>query len=104
MAVALAFGSGLAAEPFNCTFTQECFEGEACVETAFTLATDGSTIITDAETLRGVAMTADGQRIVSVVAGGQTALLSIAADAARYSVHFNADGFAIHYIGTCEAP
>ncbi|MGR3490458.1 MAG: hypothetical protein ACU0DW_00255 [Shimia sp.] len=100
---ALLIGSSAVAEPFTCTFTQECFEGESCAETAFTLTANGSSITTDAETLNGIATRAEGQRIISAISGGQAVLLSIGADAARYTVHFNADGFAIHYVGMCEA-
>jgi len=105
------------AQPYgNCAFTQECFEGEACADTdfAFEIRIAGTaseigeplSIITDAETISVFRpITFDDGHIMAGQSRGQAVFLSVAPDgAARYSTHFNSDGFSITYTGTCEVP
>ncbi|WP_147124980.1 hypothetical protein [Shimia ponticola] len=107
----------VAAQPYgNCTFTQECFEGEACADTDFGFelriagtATDQGeplSIITDAETISVFRpITFEDGHVMAGQSRGQAVFLSVAPDgAARYSAHFNSDGFSITYTGTCEVP
>ncbi len=102
-----------------CVFATECYEGEACIDSGFSLAVEtalapgslaaeggfpeGDTIVTDAETIpvtwagSGAALGAFG----STKAG--FFMLSIAPDgAARYTAHLPAAEFGLTYVGRCE--
>ena len=115
--VLLCTATTAASQPYgNCTFTQECFEGEACADADFSFdlriageATQHGeplSIITDAETISVYRpITFDDGHIMAGQSGGQAVFLSVAPDGkARYATHFNADGFALTYTGTCEVP
>ena len=111
-AVLLVLGWAGAAQAANmCSFDMECFEGEACQETAFDLQFRAGTggphemeIVTDAETI-GVNVGGNGK--IAHIAGMNDSgfhVLTVQAGsgAARYSVHLNEGPLAITYHGQCE--
>ena len=115
LALGVGFWAGQAAaqEIGSCTFTQECMEGEACADTAFSLtialrgtATDAGEplfIVTDAETIDVFRPNTFDGRVYVGTKGGQSVMLSVADDGrARYAVHLNSDDVALTYVGQCE--
>lgn len=104
----------------QCNFTTECFENEACAETAFTLSYD-ITACPRAPGPRGIIAETDfgqirGQEIIAscgsaeqvsdstafVLHGdGATYLLSVSGSEARLTTHVDGP-LSITYIGQCE--
>lgn len=109
MALAL-LGNSLAAQTWDCNMTQECFDSEACAESAydFTLgALDDRFLLSDISGERSMNEVAvldepDQRAFVSHVQSTTVGLVSIYPDGrAHYTLH-SAD-YAIRYSGTCEA-
>lgn len=86
-----------------CTFTQECFEAEACSETAFSMEITDSALITDAET---IPVTTGGSETTNVFVGytasGFHVLTREKQGQARYSNHLFDGILMVNYLGTCE--
>lgn len=95
------------AETVKCSFTTECYEAEACSETAFDLSiedADGKTaIVTDARTIPTsiggseavriyVGVTDDAFHLISRASGGAT----------RYTTHIYEGPMMVNYLGTCK--
>jgi hypothetical protein len=106
--VTLALPAG-AQNKSECTFTAECFEGEACEETSFEVSVtadpenpQGLLMISDSETLKGSGLrTGDTARVVFFGESGMHAI-SVQKDAqARYTAHLDGP-MVITYQGTCE--
>ncbi|MDE9449048.1 hypothetical protein J3R80_01015 [Aliiroseovarius sp. Z3] len=89
----------------TCTFTMECYETEACQDTAFSLTAelDDSKLVTDFGDLTIVGVKSDAP-LITVFATGQGAeyLLSRTGDTARFTAHSNEGPTSITYLGTCE--
>jgi hypothetical protein len=87
----------------TCTFTTECFEGEACSDANYTVTIDGAQLITDAET---ISVGIGGSNELSVYAGAtQNAfhlLTRTKAGDARYATHIFDGPLMVNYIGRCE--
>ena len=103
----LMLASPMSALAAQCTFTTECFESEACSETAFTVAIeekDGKTIlVSDAETIPVSVGGSDVARVYVGVTESAFHLMSRAADGtARYSTHLYDGPMMINYLGNCE--
>jgi hypothetical protein len=98
----LLLGTGsLAAE--QCNFTLECFEGENCSETTFSMQIEGNTLVTDAET---IPVSSGGSDKVNVFVGYTPSAFHVLTrekgGAARYSTHIFDGVLMVNYIGTCE--
>jgi len=87
----------------TCVFEIECFENESCQDTNFSIAIEGDTLVTDAETIavntggsetKGVFVgyTASAFHVLTREVGGQ----------ARYSTHIFDGMLMVNYMGTCE--
>ncbi|WP_143104110.1 hypothetical protein [Poseidonocella sedimentorum] len=96
------------ADAFSCRFETECFESEACAETSFELSlsteiTGDAELVTDAETVGGIASRAPE---TTLFFNGNNEngshLLTISHGAARYSVQYYAGPMVITYLGACE--
>lgn len=89
----------------NCTFTQECFEAEACTETYFTMAIEGDTLVTDAET---ISVNTGGSDTVGVFVGYTSSAFHVLTreknGPARYATHIFDGVMMVNYLGTCEVP
>lgn len=89
----------------TCTFTQECFEGEACTETAFTMTIDGDKLVTDAET---ISVNTGGSDTVGVFVGYTSSAFHVLTreknGPARYATHIFDGVMMVNYLGTCEVP
>lgn len=87
----------------TCTFTNECFEGETCAETNFTIEITDAALITDAET---IPVTSGGSETVNVFVGYTSSafhVLTREVDAeARYSTHIFDGPLMVNYLGTCS--
>lgn len=86
-----------------CTFTVECFEGETCAETTFTLEIVDGTLITDAET---IPVTSGGSDTIGVFVGYTPSAFHVltreAGADARYSTHIFDGPLMVNYLGTCS--
>ena len=102
LAVGLACGA-LPAWSETCTFTLECFENEACLETAFAMDVTADSLVTDAET---IAVSSDGSPVSGAVVGFTTSAVHVLtrteSGEARYSTHHLEGPFMVNYIRTCE--
>ncbi|MEL6640035.1 MAG: hypothetical protein AAFP98_01780 [Pseudomonadota bacterium] len=100
-ACTVCIGTSVGAE--TCTFTTECFEDEGCADTQFSMAIDGNTIVTDAET---IVVTTGGSDTKNVFVGyTETAFHVLTREkggAARYSTHIFDGMLMVNYLGTCE--
>lgn len=110
----IAFALPVLAEPtlpdVSCTFVLECFEGEACTETDYSITmenVDSTTsswrLVTESETLKGTGIRLKGPS--HMIFTGSTALHVVLIGAgknARYTVHMQGP-MAINYHGKCEA-
>ena len=108
MRIALALTLALSPLPLvaqDCNFLTECYEAEACQDTAFSLTADlpGERLVTDFGDLTIVAAKRAG-RLTTLFATGDGAeyLLSRNGDAARFTAHANEGPAAITYLGTCK--
>ena len=99
----LAFCALPALATETCMFTEECFESEGCAETAFSMTIDGTSLITDAET---ISVTTGGSDTVAVFVGYTSsafhALTREKGGAARYATHIFDGVMMVNYLGTCE--
>ena len=89
----------------DCSFVTECYEAEACQDTAFSLTADlrGERLITDFGDLTIVAAKQSGALTTLFATGdGAEYLLSRNGDAARFTAHSNVGPAAITYLGTCK--
>lgn len=95
--------STAAAMAEQCTFTSECFEGEACAETSFTMTIEDGKLITDAET---IPVTSGGSDTVNVFVGYTASAFHVLTrekgNQARYSTHIFDGPLMVNYLGTCE--
>ncbi len=97
--------------PAACTFSVECFEAEACDETALRLAlTRNGT--PDTVRIGSVAehftaqrsVTERGATVLQALGPTSAQILSVGPDGtARYSLHLTDGPAALTYLGTCEA-
>lgn len=94
---------GAAAQAETCTFTTECFESEGCSETNFSMAIEGDTLVTDAET---IPVTSGGSETKGVFVGYTSSAFHVLTrekgGAARYSTHIFDGMMMVNYMGTCE--
>lgn len=93
----------------ECNFKTECFEGEACIDTAYDISieeNDGATtLVTVAETIPVSLGGSDVMRVYVGVTDSAFHLLSRAADGtARYTNHLFQGPMVVSYLGTCEEP
>ncbi|EPX78904.1 hypothetical protein [Litoreibacter arenae] len=91
----------------TCTFTTECFEAEACADSAFTVAIeekDGATrLVSDAETIPVSVGGSDAARVyVGVTDSAFHLMSSSASGVARYSTHLYDGPIMVNYLGSCE--
>ncbi|SHE29831.1 hypothetical protein SAMN05444273_10117 [Litoreibacter ascidiaceicola] len=91
----------------TCTFTTECFEAEACADSAFSVAIeqkDGATLlVSDAESFPVSVGGSDAVRIYVGVTESAFHLMSRATDGtARYSTHLYDGPLMVNYLGNCE--
>lgn len=83
-----------------CSFTTECFEGDGCYETTFSMTIDGDTLVTDAET---ISVTDDaGPALIATTPSAVHVLTRSGDGAARYSTHIFDGPLMLNYLGTCE--
>ncbi len=91
----------------TCIFKQECFEGDGCAETAFSMEIDGNQMITDAETtpLSAIPTDADGSDVARVSVGHTASAIHVltrqVGGDARYSTHIFDGPLMINYLGSC---
>ncbi len=94
---------GTTAQAETCTFTTECFENEACTESTFSMAIEGNTLVTDAET---ISVTSGGSDTKGVFVGYTESAFHVLTrekgGAARYSTHIFDGVLMVNYLGTCE--
>ena len=89
----------------TCTFTTECYEGEACSETDYDVEIDfaNAQLITPAET---ISVNIGGSPTLNVFAGfTQSAFHTLTrarAGDARYAVHLFDGPQMVNYMGTCN--
>lgn len=88
-----------------CTFTLECFEGEECSATEFSMQVEGGQIITDAETF---SVTRGGSTEVAVYVGVTDSAFHLlthdsVTGSARYSTHIFDGPLMVNYLGLCGA-
>jgi len=110
--LALALGAATLAQPLaaashQCNFTTECFEDEACSDTAFSVTiqqTDGkTTLVSDAETIAVSIGGSDSVKVYVGVTDSAFHLLTRTSEgASRYSTHLFEGPLMINYLGTCE--
>ncbi|MEM9583243.1 MAG: hypothetical protein AAGA08_09020 [Pseudomonadota bacterium] len=85
-----------------CTFTSECFEGEACAETSFAMEITDGALVTDAET---IPVTSGGSDTVNVFVGYTASAFHVLTrqveGEARYSTHIFDGPLMVNYLGTC---
>ncbi|MCK0143681.1 hypothetical protein [Aliiroseovarius sp. F20344] len=89
----------------ECLFETECYEADACQETAFSLTADldGERLITDFGDLTIVAAKQSGALTTIFSTGdGAEYLLSRNGDTARFTAHANDGPTVITYLGTCK--
>lgn len=89
----------------DCVFETECYEADACQETAFSLTADldGERLITDFGDLTIVAAKHSGALTTLFATGdGAEYLLSRNGDTARFTAHANDGPTVISYLGTCK--
>lgn len=86
----------------TCAFTVECFEEDACAETAFVMEVKDDEFTTDAET---IAMTKTGSETTTVYIGETVSAIHVLAQGpqgdARYSVHLFDEPMMVNYVGSC---
>ena len=86
-----------------CTFTQEGFEDEACLETQFEITIEGDTLVTVSET---IPVTTGGSDTTSVFVGYSSSAFHVLTrekqGQARYSTHLFEGLLMLNYLGTCE--
>lgn len=86
----------------TCTFTKECFEADACSETAFSMEIDGNQMITDAET---IPVSTGGSETTRVSVGYSASAFHVLTrengGEARYSTHIFAGPLMVNYLGSC---
>ncbi|MEM8979213.1 MAG: hypothetical protein AAGD04_07000 [Pseudomonadota bacterium] len=102
--VLLAALPAAAAAEEICRFTTECFEGEACSETAFDMTIAGDKLITDAET---IPVSTGGSATKNVFVGYTASAFHVLTrekeGAARYSTHLFEGLMMVNYMGTCTS-
>lgn len=100
-AIAVVSATTIAAE--TCTFTIECFEGEACAATQFSMAIEDGQLVTDAET---IPVSTGGSATTNVFVGYTSSAFHVLTrekeGAARYSTHIFDGVLMVNYMGTCE--
>lgn len=119
LAASLAVVAAPGRADIACSFATECLEGEACIDSGFTLTVETALtpgaliaeggfptddrIVTDAETIP-VTWAASGAALAAfgASASGFHMLSFDAAGAARYSAHLPAAELSLVYLGTCE--
>lgn len=88
-----------------CAFETECFETDACGDSAFslTIADDHMTIDTEFGSLDVVNRIYEGdQQSIFATGPGATYLLTSTPDGARLTTHMMDGPMTVSYIGTCE--
>lgn len=93
--------------PRDCRFVTECFDGEGCGETDFTLTLEGSApnafkLVTDAETVAMSGATADGVLTLHGRTASSRQMITASPEGARYTVHFLAPPMVVSYLGACD--
>ncbi|MEM7470233.1 MAG: hypothetical protein AAF340_02705 [Pseudomonadota bacterium] len=89
----------------TCTFTMECYEGEVCAETNYTLEIDfeNAEIVTTSET---IPVNIGGSPTLNVFAGFTQSAFHTLTRAkggdARYATHLFQGPIMVNYMGTCE--
>ena len=100
MIVGLSAGSALAEQ---CIFTTECFEGDGCSETTFSMSIEGKTLVTDAET---IPVSIGGSDTLNVFVGYTESAFHVLTRQkggdARYSTHIFDGPLMVNYLGTCS--
>ncbi len=99
-----------AAHAMECTFTTECFDGEACAETDLEMTVAHNdhglpTLETISETLHVTAIAGDGKTHSTLTATGEGAIHMLTRSTggdARYTVHLTEGPIVISYLGTCK--
>jgi len=97
------------ASDVNCTFTQECIDGESCSETSYAVTVEdfnrdrrAITLVSDSETLRGTIIEDESPLHLLFVGNSAAHLVTVTTDnSARYTVHMDGP-LAITYHGVCE--
>lgn len=103
--IALMFPTPLLAGGFDCTFTTECFEAEACTDANFKVgvALEDKTISTEFGDLMVASLKQTPTTMTLVATGaGAEYLLSMTPEAARLTTHSNDGPMVISYLGICE--
>ena len=103
-ALTLCFGvvPALATE-YSCTFGTECYEDEACSDTAFKVAVRDQDIVTDFGTFPVLALREQPGRLTAFVQSeGAVYLLSASDKTARFTAHISDGPQSITYLGQCE--
>ncbi|MEP5761128.1 MAG: hypothetical protein ABJ327_17795 [Litoreibacter sp.] len=102
----MTIGLALCASPAlaeMCSFTLECFEGEACSETAFDIEIEGQTLVTDAET---IPVEISGSETLGVFTGNTGSAIHVLTRErhgdARYSTHIFDGPLMVNYLGSCQ--
>ena len=94
-----------AAQAFECNFTTECYEAEACGETNFALTVDieGKKLVTEFGDITLFAVK-ELPTLKTLFATGEGAeyLLSVTRKTARLTTHANEGPQVISYLGSCE--
>ncbi len=104
---AFLFGAAMfgpiAALAETCVFTTECFEGEGCSDTDFSMEIADGALITDAET---IPVTSGGSETVNVFVGYTSSAFHVltrkVGAEARYSTHLFDGPLMVNYLGTCK--
>lgn len=106
-AVSAAFADG---DDLMCQFETECFEAEACDETAFELnvskSDDGVVLGSIADEVQGQSSMNDRGTELIVAQGLSTLqILTVGTDGtARYTLHLTDGPAVLSYLGSCETP
>lgn len=100
--IILGLSSGIAFAE-RCTFTLECFEGEVCSETNFSMDAFEDRLITDAETIPvSAGGVGDTHSFVGFTESAMHLLTRKIGGDARYSTHIFDGPLMVNYLGTCE--
>ncbi|MFD0981278.1 hypothetical protein [Tropicimonas aquimaris] len=105
IAAVVSSGPSLA-QTLQCQFTSECFDTEACAESAYemTVRLEGDIARLSAVDgdFDGTAAALGDGNLIRFASGFGPAMLTIHGDAARFSTHGAADAMMVNYSGTCR--
>ena len=103
--IAALIPTPLLAGTFDCTFTTECFESEACADSSFTteVSVENSKITTEFGDLEitAIEQTPD-TKVLFAKGDGAAYLLSVTPEAARLTTQISAGPIVVSYLGACE--